>query len=344
MVEWWTLATTSLYLVKKSNREIALKFGPPPPDFARWARGCPLLALRTESGHPRQGLASFRSSAPVPGSRWATLPCAVAFSALVGWVFSMLTLKFRNETFVLATIGFQMIVYLVLYNCNGLTHGPYGISGIPRPSLFGLAVESTKGYFAFCGIAFAQYVRGDFDYSKSFRIDKNNSVAFHTALGIACPYGNSDQLPFEKRYFAGGANSVRGWSVRSLGPGAYNGKDKGINFLNQSGDIKFDLNLEYRAALFWKFSGAAFVDAGNIWTIKKYKDQPDGEFRIDKFWKQIALSYGIGLRMDANFFIVRFDAGMKAIDPAYTGHDHYPITHHSFNRDFAFHFAVGLPF
>lgn len=204
--------------------------------------------------------------------------------------------------------------------------------------------KNNEGQYTFCGIAFAQYVRGDFDYSKSFRIDKNNSVAFHTAFGIAYPYGNSEQLPFEKRYFAGGANSVRGWSVRSLGPGAYNGKDKGINFLNQSGDIKLDLNLEFRASLFWKFSGAAFIDAGNIWTIKKYKDQPDGEFRVDKFWKQIALSYGIGLRMDANFFIVRFDAGMKAIDPAYTGRNHYPITHHSFDRDFAFHFAVGLPF
>ena len=204
--------------------------------------------------------------------------------------------------------------------------------------------RNKDGQYTFCGTAFAQYVRGDFDYSKSIRIDKNNSVAFHTALGIAYPYGNSNQLPFEKRYFAGGANSVRGWSVRSLGPGAYNGKDRGINFLNQSGDIKLDLSLEYRARLFWKFSGAAFVDAGNIWTIRAYKDQPGGEFKFGKFIEQIALGYGIGLRMDANFFIVRFDAGMKAIDPAYTGRDHYPITHHDFDRDFAFHFAVGMPF
>ena len=204
--------------------------------------------------------------------------------------------------------------------------------------------KNSSGQYTFCNIAFAQYVRGDLDFAKSIRIDKNNSVALHCALGIAYPYGNSNQLPFEKRYFAGGANSVRGWSVRSLGPGAYNGKDKGINFLNQSGDVKLDLNLEYRAQLFWKFSGAAFIDAGNIWTIRAYKDQPGGEFLLGKFWKQIAASYGIGLRMDANFFIVRFDAGMKAIDPAYTGKRHYPITRHDFSRDFAFHFAVGLPF
>ena len=204
--------------------------------------------------------------------------------------------------------------------------------------------KDSEGHNTFCNIAFAQYVRGDFDFAKSIRIDKNNSVAFHSAFGIAYPYGNSDQLPFEKRYFAGGANSVRGWSVRSLGPGAYNGKDRGINFLNQSGDIKLDLSLEYRAQLFWKFSGAAFVDAGNIWTIRQYKDQPGGEFRLNKFVEQIAVGYGIGLRMDASFFIVRFDAGMKAIDPAHSGRDHYPITHHDFDRDFAFHFAVGMPF
>ena len=206
------------------------------------------------------------------------------------------------------------------------------------------ANKNENGQYKFCGIAFAQYVRGDIDYSKSVRIDKNNSVAFHAALGIAYPYGNSNLLPFEKRYFAGGANSVRGWSVRSLGPGAYNGADKGINFLNQSGDIKLDLNLEYRAQLFWKLSGAAFIDAGNIWTIRKYEDQPNGEFQFDTFLKQIAASYGIGIRMDASFFIIRFDAGMKAINPAFRGKEHYPLLHPNFNRDFAFHFAVGMPF
>lgn len=203
---------------------------------------------------------------------------------------------------------------------------------------------NSNGQRTFLGIAFAQYVKGDFDFSKSIRLDKDNSFAFHAGLGIAYPYGNTIVLPFEKRYFAGGANSVRGWSVRSLGPGSYNGTDKGINFINQSGDIKLDLNLEYRVNLFWKFSGAAFIDAGNIWTIRKYEDQPGGEFRFDKFYQQIAASYGLGLRMNLGFFLLRFDGGMKAINPAYTGRDHYPIIHPKFSRDFAFHFAVGMPF
>ena len=201
-----------------------------------------------------------------------------------------------------------------------------------------------NGSRTFCGIAFAQYAKASFDIARSLPIDENNSLALHAAFGIAVPYGNSDQLPFEKRFFAGGANSVRGWSVRSLGPGAYSGADTQINFLNQSGDVKLDLSAELRSFLFWKISGAFFIDAGNIWTIKKYDDQPDGEFRFDKFFEQIAVSYGLGLRFNLDFFTLRLDAGMKAINPAYSGRDHYPLIHPDLDRDFAFHFAVGLPF
>lgn len=210
-------------------------------------------------------------------------------------------------------------------------------------SIFGTSRDS-QGHRKFLGIAYAQYVRGDFDIARSMVIDHNNSIAMHLGFGIAIPYGNSNILPFEKRYFAGGANSVRGWSVRSLGPGAYRNSDNTINFINQSGDIKLDMSVEWRTHLFWKFNGAIFIDAGNIWTIHKYDDQPGGEFRFDKFFKQIAFAYGLGLRMSLDFFTLRFDAGMKAIDPAYRGKDHYPIIHPKLSRDFAFHFAVGLPF
>jgi len=204
--------------------------------------------------------------------------------------------------------------------------------------------KNSDGQYTFCGIAFAQYIKTDIDLGKSIRIDNNNSVAFHIGGGVACPYGNSDILPFEKRYFSGGANSVRGWSIRSLGPGRYNGTDKGINFINQTGDVKLDMNMEYRTHLFWKFNGAFFIDAGNIWTITEYEDQPGGAFRFETFLQEIAFSYGLGLRMSLDFFTLRMDAGMKAINPAYTGIDHYPIIHPNFSRDFAFHFAVGLPF
>ncbi len=194
-------------------------------------------------------------------------------------------------------------------------------------------------------VAFAQYVKGDVDFTRNIVFDYNNSLVFHFGFGIAWPYGNSNILPFEKRYFSGGANSVRGWGVRSLGPGKFRGTDGNIDFINQTGDLKIDVNLEYRAHLFWKFNGALFIDAGNIWTLRDYPDQPGGRFKFTSFYNQIAVAYGLGMRLNFDFFILRFDMGMKAVDPAYTTKkEHYPIVNPKLSRDFAFHFAVGLPF
>ena len=194
-------------------------------------------------------------------------------------------------------------------------------------------------------IAFAQYAKVDFDYVRNFRIDYNNTLVFHLGFGLAYPYGNSNILPFEKRYFSGGANSVRGWSVRNLGPGKFRGKDGNIDFINQTGDRKLDVNLEYRAHLFWKIDGALFIDAGNVWTLRNYEDQPGGQFAYDTFLEQIAVGYGMGFRFNFDYFILRFDMGMKGIDPAYErASEHYPFTHPRLSRDFTFHFAVGLPF
>lgn len=200
--------------------------------------------------------------------------------------------------------------------------------------------KNSQGEYTLLNIPFAQYVKFDLDFAKNILIDDRNSVAFHVGGGIAIPYGNATVVPLEKRYFSGGANSVRGWSVRDLGPGSFPGDG---NFLNQTGDIKLDASVEYRTRLFWKFRGAVFVDAGNIWTLRDYKDQPGGQFKLDNFYKQFAVAYGLGLRLDLDFFVLRFDGGMKAINPA-RGGIRYPIAHPDFRRDFAFHFAVGYPF
>ena len=212
--------------------------------------------------------------------------------------------------------------------------------------IFKPEMNENQQYMLF-GIAYAQYVKGDFDFTKQLlsRLSKDQLV-FHFGFGIAYPYGNSRILPFEKRYFSGGANSVRGWSVRSLGPGSYKDKDGQINFITQTGDLKLDLNLEYRTHLFWKFGGALFVDAGNIWTLRDYKDQPGGQFQIGSFLRDLAVSYGLGVRLNFDYFILRFDLGMKAVNPAYKTEeeDHYPLIHPRLSRDLAFHFAVGLPF
>lgn len=226
--------------------------------------------------------------------------------------------------------------YSIRFNFESAGNLLYAISKL------GGMKKNENGEYVLLNIPYAQYVKGDFDYAKNIVIDSRNSIAFHVGGGIAIPYGNAKVVPFEKRYFSGGANSVRGWSVRDLGPGSFPGDG---NFLNQSGDVKLDASIEYRTRLFWKFRGAVFIDAGNIWTLRDYEDQPGGKFEFNKFYKQIAVAYGLGLRLDLDFFVLRFDGGMKAINPVYeSGRGRYPIIHPDFGRDFAFHFAVGYPF
>lgn len=215
----------------------------------------------------------------------------------------------------------------------------YGISAICHMR------QNSSGEYVIANIPFSQYVKADFDFSKSIRLSEQSSLALHAAAGAAIPFGNSTMIPYEKRYFSGGANSVRGWSVRELGPGAYTGRDGKVDFINQTGNLRLDLSAEYRTFLFWKIHGALFVDAGNVWNTRHYEGLEAGEFHWSSFYKQIAAAYGAGIRLNFGFFILRFDGGMKAVNPAYTdARHHFPIIHPHFKRDFTFHFAVGLPF
>ncbi|MDR0757278.1 MAG: outer membrane protein assembly factor, partial [Tannerella sp.] len=144
----------------------------------------------------------------------------------------------------------------------------YGVSSLLR------ADRNSAGRYELFGINYSQFVKGDIDFARHFVIDERNSVAFHIGGGIGYPYGNAKELPFERRYFAGGANNNRGWSIRSLGPGSMSTGN--MTFVNQVGDIRMDASLEYRSKLFWKFELATYVDAGNIWTIRPYDYQPKG--------------------------------------------------------------------
>ena len=252
-------------------------------------------------------------------------------------------LRYNYENLFIMKIGFG-----VTYNngtqalkANIETSGNI-LNGLSRACRF---KKNDNDQYTLFNIAYAQYVKADFDYTRLVNLDDRNSLALHAGFGIAYPYGNSKVLPFEKRYFSGGANSVRGWSVRELGPGKFHGTDGRIDFINQTGDMKLDLNMELRSKLFWKFQGAVFLDAGNIWTLRNYEEQPGGQFKFDEFYKQIAVAYGLGIRLNFDYFIVRFDMGMKAVNPAYDNQrDHFPIIHPDLSRDFSFHFAVGLPF
>ena len=212
----------------------------------------------------------------------------------------------------------------------------YGIS-----KLAGLS--RSDGVYKIFGIQYAQYVKGEIDYTFTRNFNDRNAIAVHGGFGIAYPYGNSTMVPFEKRFYAGGANGVRGWGVRTLGPGAYDARNSVTDFINQCGDIRLDLSVEYRAKLFWVLEGALFVDAGNIWTIKNYENQPGGEFRFDSFYKQIAAAYGVGIRLDFTYFLLRLDLGVKAYNPA-MNQERWPLIHPKWSRDTNFHFSVGYPF
>lgn len=190
---------------------------------------------------------------------------------------------------------------------------------------------------------YSQYAKFDFEYSWVYNFNLRNSVAMRGGFGIGVPYGNSEMIPFEKRFYAGGANSVRGWGVRTLGPGSYDARNSVTDFINQCGDIRLDLGIEYRAKLFWVIEGALFIDAGNIWTIRNYENQPGGEFHFDTFYKQIAASYGAGIRFDFTYFLLRLDLGMKAHNPA-RGQEEWPLLHPRWGRDKTIHFSIGYPF
>jgi len=216
--------------------------------------------------------------------------------------------------------------------------------------------QDSTGYTLF-NIPFSQYAKGDLFFTYHQIFNKAHRLVYHADIGVAVPYRNSQTVPFEKRYFAGGANSVRGWTARSLGPGGYRSNGTLIDFNNQSGDIRLNLNIEYRVNV-WSFINlAAFVDAGNIWTIREYDAQPHGAFAWHEggklksdFYKQIALAYGIGLRLDFSFFVFRVDFGVRLYDPSrlygdMAGTQWRTVPNGlSWKDDMSFHFAIGYPF
>ncbi len=202
------------------------------------------------------------------------------------------------------------------------------------------APKNEDDNYTFFNIRYAQYVKADFDFRYYNIIDKESSLVFHGLFGLGIAYGNSDVLPFEKGFYAGGANDMRGWEIRSLGPGAFNGDYSGFD---KMGDIKIEANLEYRFSIYKFFNGAFFVDAGNIWLLKENKSFPDGDFKIDKFLGQFAIDAGIGFRFDFDFFIFRLDGALPFRNPAKPANNRWVVNNAKFS-DITWNFGIGYPF
>jgi len=237
-----------------------------------------------------------------------------------------------------------------------------------------------QGERTFFGLTFAQYAKGEVDVR--FYKDLGHEQQFILRLnpGIGVPYGNSDQLIFEKNFYVGGANDIRAWIPRTLGPGRFNRAEYGntlngdtlrsqLRYLDQFGEVKFVMNAEYRYKIVNNFFGAPlrgafFVDAGNVWRLHKQDQFPNEEFRFNNIWPSTAIAIGTGLRFDLSFFVFRLDAALKFKDPEFTGSDQWVLINHfdelfqrgAFKKSyqatnspdtfnfFQLNFGVGMPF
>ena len=195
---------------------------------------------------------------------------------------------------------------------------------------------------------FSQYVRGELTVGRTWRFGRNDGQALATRflIGAGYAYGNSTALPFEKHFYAGGANSLRGWQARSVGPGLAP-LDKTFIIANQTGDMKIEANVEYRFKMFWKVDGALFVDAGNVWTLRDTggENSSASKLMMKTFAQSIAANWGLGVRLDLNFLLLRLDIGMRLHDPARAEGSRWLRPGEWLRRDgFAVHFGVGYPF
>ena len=215
------------------------------------------------------------------------------------------------------------------------------------------AEKNSAGVYTvpFFGTVYAQFVKTDIDFRHYIKTIGTNTVVFRAYAGLGIPYGNSSVMPFTEQYFSGGANSLRAWQIRSLGPGSYvNRAPEGLltKYPNMTSDMKLEANLEYRFKIFWVVEGAWFFDAGNIWSINKDDKRDGGDFSFKRFYKEIAFGTGLGLRLDFDFFIFRTDFGLKLYDPALPEDRRWTVQNDKkfiFNSsNWAFNIGIGYPF
>lgn len=212
------------------------------------------------------------------------------------------------------------------------------LSGNLISLFYPLMSQNTSGQGMILGAPFTQYIRGELTLGRTVRFGSDNGMALagRVLLGAGYAYGNSTTLPYEKQFFCGGANSLRGWQARSVGPG-FDTLNESFSIPSQTGDLKFETNLEYRSRLFSKLEGAVFADVGNVWNTK-YDEEFD-------FISSLAGDWGLGLRLNLDFILIRIDAGFKVHDPSKPEGERWIGPSKWLKRDgYAVHFGVGYPF
>jgi outer membrane protein assembly factor BamA len=230
----------------------------------------------------------------------------------------------------------------------------YNITNSIKPNTF---AKDTGGRYTLLDIAYSQYLRADFDFRYYYNRSDINKIVFRIAGGIGKPLTNFNVLPFERSFYSGGSNGIRAWQARTLGPGSYADKS---SFLWNFGDGQLEANIEYRLKLFKIINGAFFVDAGNVWLRQPDSKRPGAEFQFNRFYKEIAIGSGVGLRADFSFFIFRLDMGIKVRDPQFAENKRWVLqhlfdTHNEWGKEYTsvykrnynfltFNFGIGYPF
>lgn len=228
----------------------------------------------------------------------------------------------------------SMYLKMAISSSGNILRGLYKATNQPTDSL---------GRYNLLNTPFSQFVKLDVDYRFYFKIRKLGKLVYRFAGGVAKPLANLSVLPYEQSFFAGGPNGIRAWRARTLGPGSYDPSNSSARF-DKIGDIQLESNLEYRFHIFKSFYGAWFVDAGNVWSLNVNPIKPNGNFETDRFYKEIAVGSGFGLRYDFSFFVVRFDAAIRIHDPQYAEGNRWTFDKQPIRKTSILNFGIGYPF
>lgn len=224
-------------------------------------------------------------------------------------------------------------VHCRVMSSGNILRGIYNLRGAPKDSL---------GRYTILNVPFAQFLKAELEYRFYLPITKHSKVVYRLSGGIGKTLKNLSVLPYEQSFFSGGPNSIRAWRARTLGPGGYDGSNSQTRF-DKIGDLLLEGNMEYRFHVIKSFYGALFADVGNIWRLEKAIDKPNGEFRVDEFYKQIAIGGGIGIRWDLEFLILRFDFAAPIKDPKYPEGSRFTFDKKPWKQT-VMNFGIGYPF
>lgn len=252
-----------------------------------------------------------------------------------------IALSFRNQ--LIPTLGYTYRFNKQFGRHDG-NHIFWQTSASTAGNFLSWVVAGTEGHKKFLGIPFSQFAKATTDFRYYRRLWGEAWLATRFLVGAGWAYGNSTVLPYSEQFYIGGANSIRAFTIRTVGPGSY-APPKGDTdaYLDQTGNFKLESNIELRFPILGDLQGAVFLDAGNIWLLKAEESRPGGTLNAKTFWRDIALGTGVGLRYDISFLILRIDMGIGLHAPYNNDKPRY-YNMDSFGKSLAFHLAIGYPF